>query len=79
MEESIEIAYTFSKTFARSNLKKEENIFLFKDIHIHIGDGGTVKDGPSAGVAIVTGKISSRCCVICFVSQCIYYLYYYYF
>ena len=57
MEESVEIALSYLK----SNCDKfgiDYKIFSNNDFHIHIEDGATPKDGPSAGVTIVSAFIS---------------------
>jgi Lon-like ATP-dependent protease len=55
MTESIQIAYTFSKKFA----SERKNDFLDKhSIHIHVPEGATPKDGPSAGITITTALLS---------------------
>ncbi|XP_051550641.1 lon protease homolog, mitochondrial-like [Myxocyprinus asiaticus] len=57
MKESAKIAYTF----ARSLLMKEQpnNDFLVgSHIHLHVPEGATPKDGPSAGCTIVTALLS---------------------
>ena len=55
MSESIQIAYTYSKNF----LSDKGNDFLEKhSIHIHVPEGATPKDGPSAGITITTALLS---------------------
>ncbi|XP_014477922.1 PREDICTED: lon protease homolog, mitochondrial isoform X2 [Dinoponera quadriceps] len=57
MKESIHIAMTV----ARNHLKRidPENAFLYDShLHIHVPEGATPKDGPSAGVTIATALIS---------------------
>merc|ERR1719228_2651926 len=57
MKESIRIAGTFARTFLEE--KEPENTF-FADtrLHLHVPEGATPKDGPSAGVTIVTALLS---------------------
>lgn len=57
MEESVEVAFSFIKSNA-SNFGVDEIMFQFKDFHVHIEEGATPKDGPSAGIVIVTAIIS---------------------
>ncbi len=48
-------------SFVRSNCTEwgiQENIFENMDIHIHVPSGGIPKDGPSAGIAMVTAIVS---------------------
>lgn len=55
MSESIQIAYTYSRKFA----SERQNNFLDKhSIHIHVPEGATPKDGPSAGITITTALLS---------------------
>lgn len=57
MKESAEIALSYIKTNAKTlgiDLKKQEKT----DLHIHVPDGATPKDGPSAGVALATTLVS---------------------
>lgn len=57
MKESIHIAMTV----ARNYLKREDpsNMFLYDShLHIHVPEGATPKDGPSAGVTIATALLS---------------------
>ncbi|XP_019849448.1 PREDICTED: lon protease homolog, mitochondrial-like [Amphimedon queenslandica] len=57
MKESTVIAYTFAKSFLSS--KDPTNDFLDKaKIHLHVPEGATPKDGPSAGVTIVSALLS---------------------
>lgn len=58
MQESIKTALTVvrSKSFI---LDIKENFYNINDIHVHIPEGATPKDGPSAGVAVCTAIISS--------------------
>ena len=57
MKESATIAHTFARSFL---LKRDPANTYFADaaIHMHVPSGGTPKDGPSAGCAIVTAITS---------------------
>jgi ATP-dependent Lon protease len=58
MKESITAAYSFVK--ARSHAYGiHPTIFAKKDIHVHVPEGATPKDGPSAGIAMVTSIVST--------------------
>ncbi len=57
MRESVQAAETFVK--ARSvAFGIRPPLFARKDIHVHVPEGATPKDGPSAGVAMVTSIVS---------------------
>ena len=57
MKESAQIAYTFAKSFIME--KQPENNLLHKaHLHVHVPEGATPKDGPSAGCTIVTALLS---------------------
>jgi ATP-dependent Lon protease len=57
MRESVQAAesYVKSRSFA---FGIASTIFEKKDIHVHVPEGATPKDGPSAGVAMVTSIVS---------------------
>ena len=58
MKESVEAARTVVRSRSRSLGIKDEQ-FDKRDIHIHVPDGATPKDGPSAGAAMTTALVSS--------------------
>ncbi|ORX56477.1 ATP-dependent protease La [Piromyces finnis] len=57
MKESSIIAYTFAKSFL---LKRDPSntFFQYASIHMHVPEGATPKDGPSAGCTITTALLS---------------------
>ncbi|MEY4507178.1 MAG: endopeptidase La [Pseudomonadota bacterium] len=58
MKESVEAARTVVRSRARVLGIKDE-LFEKRDVHIHVPDGATPKDGPSAGAAMVTALVSA--------------------
>ncbi|TMJ18977.1 MAG: endopeptidase La [Alphaproteobacteria bacterium] len=58
MQESIQAAFSFVKARAPSYGVKP-SLFGRKDIHVHLPEGAVPKDGPSAGVGMVTAIIST--------------------
>ena len=58
MKESVEAARTVVRSRARS-LGIRDDVFEKRDIHIHVPDGATPKDGPSAGAAMTTALVSA--------------------
>ncbi|KAJ6242531.1 lon protease [Anaeramoeba flamelloides] len=57
MQESSQIAYSFAKTFLRK-IEPSNDFLKVQHIHTHCPEGAIKKDGPSAGVTIVTSLIS---------------------
>ncbi len=57
MKESTDAALTYIRAHA-VELQVDEEIFSKKDLHIHVPEGATPKDGPSAGVAMVVALTS---------------------
>ncbi|WBY01624.1 endopeptidase La [Ramlibacter tataouinensis] len=58
MKESVEAARTVVRSRAR-RLGVSDEVFEKKDLHIHVPDGATPKDGPSAGAAMTTALVSA--------------------
>ncbi|WP_375396778.1 endopeptidase La [uncultured Sphingomonas sp.] len=58
MKESIETAFSFVKARAPSYGIKP-SLFARKDVHIHLPEGAVPKDGPSAGIGMVTSIVST--------------------
>lgn len=57
MKESATAALTYIRSHTKEMQVKVKD-FAKIDIHVHVPDGGTPKDGPSAGVAIVSSLVS---------------------
>ncbi len=58
MKESVEAAMSFVRASApRYGIKP--SLFARKDIHVHLPEGAVPKDGPSAGIGLVTSIVST--------------------
>jgi ATP-dependent Lon protease len=57
MKESVQAAESYVKSRAIA-FGIKPSIFEKRDIHVHVPEGATPKDGPSAGVAMVTSIVS---------------------
>ncbi|WP_225764710.1 endopeptidase La [Inquilinus sp. Marseille-Q2685] len=58
MKESVQAAESFAKARAVS-FGIKPTLFGKRDIHVHVPEGATPKDGPSAGIAMVTAIVSA--------------------
>uniref|UniRef100_A0AAV1TBY4 Lon protease homolog, mitochondrial n=1 Tax=Peronospora matthiolae TaxID=2874970 RepID=A0AAV1TBY4_9STRA len=57
MEESTKIAHTFARSQMRV-IEEENKFFEENEVHLHVPEGATPKDGPSAGCTMVTALLS---------------------
>jgi ATP-dependent Lon protease len=57
MQESAQASMSYVKS-ASKMLNINDKIFKDKDFHIHVPEGATPKDGPSAGIALATAIAS---------------------
>lgn len=58
MQESVEAAENYLKSRA-ANLGIDRKTMTKNDVHVHVPEGATPKDGPSAGIAMLTSLVSS--------------------
>ncbi len=57
MEESTQIAYTVARSRI-AEVDYSSSYFDDNDIHMHVPEGATPKDGPSAGITMTTSMLS---------------------
>ncbi|MDD3819712.1 MAG: endopeptidase La, partial [Spirochaetales bacterium] len=58
MQESASIAYTFVRGVSAQDFGVGADFFEGRQIHLHIPEGATPKDGPSAGITMATALLS---------------------
>jgi ATP-dependent Lon protease len=57
LKESVDIAMTFAKNFLAARTP-DNAFFTLYNLHMHLPEGAIQKDGPSAGVTVVTALLS---------------------
>ena len=57
MQESARAALSYVRSHSKE-FQIPDNVFDTSDIHIHVPEGATPKDGPSAGITICTALVS---------------------
>ena len=57
MKESIDAAFSVVRSISK-DYELQADFYEKKDVHIHVPEGATPKDGPSAGIAMTTALVS---------------------
>ena len=57
MKESVDVAFTYVKNIS-DKIGIDKSLYDNHNFHIHVPSGGTPKDGPSAGVTMMTALVS---------------------
>lgn len=58
MKESSQIAWSYLQSHVKELMPKKPGFFKKKGVHLHLPEGAVPKDGPSAGITMVTALIS---------------------
>lgn len=58
MKESAQIAYSYAKNLG-NKFGIKDNVLEKQDLHIHVPEGAIPKDGPSAGISMVSSIVST--------------------
>ena len=61
MKESSQIAFNWARKFVLERSSKKAKWFEENTVHLHIPEGATPKDGPSAGITMATTFVSLLC------------------
>jgi ATP-dependent Lon protease len=57
MKESAQTALSYARSI-QQDLQLDESLLMRSEVHVHVPNGATPKDGPSAGVTIATAIVS---------------------
>ena len=68
MQESVVIAHSFAKRYLHK-LDPDNTLLVSSDIHLHVPEGSTPKDGPSAGITMVRAFLPSDAVEMCWLTQ----------